>query len=95
MQPRAMYTFEVVPIKIPLTFFTVQKQIFLSFAWNQRRPQFAIGMFKKKSKAGYITMSGLQAVFCLRFFLYVIDKAVIIKMLSYWHKNRHIDQGMD
>ena len=71
MQPRAMYTFEVVPIKITLTFFIDQKQVFLSFAWNEKRPQFAIGMSKKKSKAGYITMSGLQAVFCLRFFFCV------------------------
>ena len=95
MQPRAMYTFEVVLIKIPLTFFTDQKQIFLRFAWNRKRPQFAIGMLKNKSKAGYITMSGLQAVFCLRIFLHVIDKGVIIKMLLYWHKNRHIDQGTE
>jgi hypothetical protein len=70
--------FNVIPIKIPITFNTEIEKSTLKFIWKHKR----LNSHGKKNKAGGIIITAFKPYY----------RAIAIKTAWYWDKNKDEDQ---
>ena len=80
--PNAIYRFNVIPIKLPMAFFTELEGKKFTIHMETQKPQIAKAVLRKKNGAGGINLPDFRSHY----------KATVIMTVWYWHKKINIDQ---
>jgi len=82
--PKAIYRFNIIPIKFPTQFFIELERAICKFIWNNKKTQDSKTILNNK-RTGRITSPDLK----------LYHKAIVIKKTTtiwYWYTDRQVDK---